>query len=249
MAWRAMASLLVLRDQVNALAPDRSTASDGLVGDAAHQQTNSDHNPHYVPGVGDNIVTALDLTHDPDHGFDSYRFAEVLRRNRDRRIKYVISNYRIFSSYTSGSRAAWTWGAYSGPDPHTNHVHTSVLDAVISDTKTPWNLEGFDDMAYTEAQMRAFPWAYEDPGQPSAHKIMVDEHGELRTGMRTVADIQADLLNAITALDAMETKLAEMDAKLDQIIAKLGQGGGITFPATSTVSATSTGIITWNPVE
>ena len=142
--WRAMASLLVLRDQVNVIAPKRSRASDGLVGDVAHQQTNSDHNPHYVPGVGSNIVTALDLTHDPSGGFDSYKFAETLRRHRDRRIKYVISNRRIFSSYASGSRAPWTWGSYSGPDPHTNHVHVSVLDAPISDTRTPWNLEGFD---------------------------------------------------------------------------------------------------------
>lgn len=143
MAWRAMNSLLVLRDQANTLAPNRSKASDGLVGDEAHQSTNSDHNPHYVPGVGNEIVTALDLTHDPAHGFDSYRFAEILRKRRDPRIKYVISNHRIFSSYATGSRAAWEWGPYSGVDPHTGHVHVSVLDAKISDTTTPWNLEGF----------------------------------------------------------------------------------------------------------
>lgn len=143
-AWRAMSSLLVLRDQVDRIAPNRSRASDGLVGDSEHQGTNSDHNPHYVPGVGSNIVSALDLTHDPAHGFDSYRFAEVLRQNRDRRIKYVISNRRIFSSYASGNRAAWAWGPYTGSDPHTNHVHISVLDAPISDTRTPWNLEGFE---------------------------------------------------------------------------------------------------------
>ena len=141
--WRAMASLLVLRDQVNVIAPNRSRAADGLVGDEAHQGTNSDHNPHYVPGVGSEIVTALDLTHDPAGGFDSYKFADNLRIHRDRRIKYVISNRRIFSSYASGSRAAWAWGPYGGSDPHTNHVHVSVLDAPISDTRTPWNLEGF----------------------------------------------------------------------------------------------------------
>lgn len=162
--WRAMASLLVLRDQVNDLAPDRSRSSDGLVGDEAHQATNSDHNPHYVPGVGNDIVTALDLTHDPANGFDSYKFAEVLRTHRDRRIKYVISNHRIFSSYAGGSRPAWAWGPYSGTDPHTNHVHISVLDSPISDTRTPWNLEGLGMADYTEAQMRAFPWQYDGPG-------------------------------------------------------------------------------------
>lgn len=143
--WRAMNSLLVLRDQVNVIAPNRAKGADGLVGDAAHQGEQSDHNPHDVPGVGPAMVTALDLTHDPAGGFDSYKFAEVLRLNRDRRIKYVISNRRIFSSYNSGSRAAWTWGPYSGPDPHTNHVHISVLDNPISDTRAPWDLEGFEE--------------------------------------------------------------------------------------------------------
>lgn len=157
--WRAMASLLVLRDQVNALAPNRSRASDGLVGDEAHQGTNSDHNPHYVPGVGSEIVTAIDLTHDPSHGFDSYRFAEVLRTHRDRRIKYVISNHRIFSSYASGSRPAWVWGSYNGVDPHTNHVHVSVLDATISDTRTPWNLGGMPGMALTDDDVRKI-WSF-----------------------------------------------------------------------------------------
>lgn len=141
--WRAMGSLLVLRGQVNLIAPNRLKGADGLVGDAAHAATNSDHNPHYVPGVGSNIVTALDLTHDPAHGFDSYAFAEALRRNRDRRIKYVISNHRIFSSYAVGSTPAWTWRAYSGDDPHTGHVHVSVLDNAASDTTDPWNLGGF----------------------------------------------------------------------------------------------------------
>jgi hypothetical protein len=155
--WRAMSSLLVLRDQANAIAPNRSRASDGLVGDEDHQGTNSDHNPHYVPGVGSEIVTALDLTHDPAHGFDSYDFAEVLRTHRDKRIKYVISNHRIFSSYASGSRPAWAWGPYSGSDPHTNHVHISVLDAPISDTRTPWNLTGFGDDDMEQTDKLAFP--------------------------------------------------------------------------------------------
>lgn len=141
--WRVIASLLVLRDQVDEIAPDRATGADGTIGDAAHQATNSDHNPHYVAGVGSEIVTALDLTHDPAGGFDSYVFAEILRVHRDRRIEYVISNRRIFSSYATSSRPAWAWGPYSGIDPHTGHVHVSALDAPISDTSTRWNLEGF----------------------------------------------------------------------------------------------------------
>jgi hypothetical protein len=161
-----MASLLVLLDQVNAFAPARGRASDGLKASAAHHAAspNSDHEPHFVAGVGAEIVTALDLTHDPAHGFDSYAFAEVLRTHRDRRIKYVISNHRIFSSYSNSKRPAWTWGVYTGSsDPHTGHVHVSVLDAQVCDTRTPWTLEGL--MAeYTVAEMRAMPWQYDGRG-------------------------------------------------------------------------------------
>lgn len=198
--WRAMNSLLVLRDQVNAFAPNRDRASDGLVGDAAHQATTSDHNPHDVDGVGRDIVTALDLTHDPAGGFDSYRFAETLRRNRDRRIKYVISNGRMFSSYATSSYAPFAWRPYSGADQHTGHVHVSVLDAPISDTRTLWNLDGLDDdMTPAEfvaeydkngtftKRTQAAAWGYQDAGQPNAHDILLKPDGELRGTLRRVA--------------------------------------------------------------
>src|SRR6185436_9127526 len=144
MAWRPMRSLAEtpssqttgLRGQVNAIAPNRSKASDGLVGDENHEST-SGHFPHTVPGVGDEIVTAWDCTNDPKGGCDSWLLAETLRQHRDPRIRYVISSKKIFSSYDSGSRKAWQWGPYSGADPHTNHAHIQVLDAKISDTTTP----------------------------------------------------------------------------------------------------------------
>jgi hypothetical protein len=197
--WRAMASLLVLRNQVDVYAPHRSRASDGLVGDTSHQAGNSDHNPHYVAGVGSEIVTALDLTHDPAGGFDSYRFAEVLRQHRDPRIKYVISNRRIFSSYASGGRPAWTWGTYTGSsDPHTNHVHISVLDARISDTRTPWNLEGID-MPLTSEDLVAI-WTHDladGPAVDLAYKVL----------NRAAANATAAVA-AIAALDAKVSKLS-----------------------------------------
>lgn len=206
--WRAMSSLLVLRDQANAIAPRRSRASDGLVGDEDHQGTNSDHNPHYVPGVGSEIVTALDLTHDPADGFDSYHFAEVLRTHRDRRIKYVISNRRIFSSYASGSRPAWTWGRYTGSDPHTNHVHVSVLDAIVSDTRTPWNLEGMGMAEYTEAQMKAFPWQYNGRG--------IGENNGTTVARSTLSYLD-EMLKLVRSIAAAVPP--DLEAKLDAILA------------------------------
>jgi|HigsolmetaAR201D_1030396.scaffolds.fasta_scaffold15936_2 hypothetical protein len=45
MAWRLARSLEQLRRQIDAAYPGRSKASDGTIGDVAHSQRNSDHNP------------------------------------------------------------------------------------------------------------------------------------------------------------------------------------------------------------
>ncbi|MBV8508742.1 MAG: hypothetical protein JO289_01130 [Xanthobacteraceae bacterium] len=102
--WRVARSLEVLRNQVNAAYPGRRKEHDGTIGDAAHQAQMSDHNPWVKDGAA-GVVTALDITHDPAHGVDTYAIAETLRRNRDHRIKYIISNRRIFSSQLH----AWEW--------------------------------------------------------------------------------------------------------------------------------------------
>jgi hypothetical protein len=117
-------SLEKLKNQIDRAHPRRSQRSDGAFGDKAHQGRVSDHNP-WVKIRGVYYVTARDFTHDPDHGFDSCQFAETLRRNKDKRIKYVISNRRIFSGPGS-SHAPWIWREYHGSNPHDKHVHISV---------------------------------------------------------------------------------------------------------------------------
>jgi hypothetical protein len=121
--------------QINALAPQRSKASDGSIGDAAHQAGTSEHNPEYKPGPELDEVDARDFTHDPRNGADMDVFAESLRLSRDWRIKYVIWNRRQFSP-----RTGWKWVAYSGSNPHDKHMHVSVND-VDDDNTTPWRLD------------------------------------------------------------------------------------------------------------
>ncbi|MGY6595139.1 hypothetical protein [Klebsiella pneumoniae] len=70
MVWRVAKSLLILRDQINQYAPHRNTDSDGTIGDEHHAHTNSDHNPQVIDGnIG--VVTAIDITHDPQHKCDA----------------------------------------------------------------------------------------------------------------------------------------------------------------------------------
>ena len=139
--WRVVRSLITMGDQLNSLWPARSKASDGTIADAAHDAT-SDHYPHKVAALGPGyVVTARDVTHDPEGGVDCGRIAENLRLSADPRIKYVIFSRRIYSNpaYSHASEH-WAWRDYDGSDPHTNHMHVSVRDIVIADSTTPWML-------------------------------------------------------------------------------------------------------------
>lgn len=123
----------MLRSQLDRKYANRSKLSDGWIGDTAHASRPSDHNPNAF-----GVVTALDITHDPAHGVDTWKLAEILRINRDPRIKYVISNGRIFSSAVS----AWQWRPYTGANKHAHHVHISVMgDPALYDLASDWKID------------------------------------------------------------------------------------------------------------
>lgn len=127
-SWRLAESLDTLRRQINEAYPRRNKASDGTIGDAAHAAGVSDHNPDK-----NGVVSALDITHDPEHGLDIAQLAETLRNSQDARIKYVIANKRVFVS------PSWVWWPYSGDDPHENHLHISVNQSNYDDA-SEWRL-------------------------------------------------------------------------------------------------------------
>jgi lysozyme family protein len=138
--WRMAQALETLRGQINLLAPNRSKASDGGIGDAAHASRDSDHNPWIVDGDA-GVVTARDFTHDPAGGCDGETLAEGLRASRDPRIKYIIWNRRICASEPKGGAAAWAWRPYGGANPHNHHVHLSVQTSnTLFDSTAKWAL-------------------------------------------------------------------------------------------------------------
>lgn len=140
MSWRIAKGLEQLRKQVNAKWPGRSKESDGSIGDETHATKSSDHNP-WVKDGAEGVVTAVDITHDPADGFDSYAFADMLMRNRDPRIKYVISNRRIGSG--DAGPQPWVWRKYTGASPHDHHVHISIkADKPHYDSVAEWKLDG-----------------------------------------------------------------------------------------------------------
>lgn len=130
--WRVAESLQQLLRQLNAAAPKRSKVSDGSIGDAAHASRSSDHNPWFKI-AGQPVVTARDFTHDPKNGLDCNKLADALVKSDDRRIKYIIWNRRIWQG---------KWTPYSGSNPHTSHLHLSVVASAAADSTAVWNLPG-----------------------------------------------------------------------------------------------------------
>lgn len=136
--YRQAAALAVLLEEVNVLAPNRSTASDGWIGDPSHQARASDHNPN-----ADGVVRARDFTHDPAGGLDCHRFARhlaglmVARHPALVEGAYIIWDRRILSA----ARIREGWRAYHGPNPHTRHLHLSVAAHPAGyDNRTRWGL-------------------------------------------------------------------------------------------------------------
>lgn len=138
--WHPAPSVAAALAQATALWPNRSTRSDGIIGDAAHAARDSDHNPDYR-----GIVHAFDLTHDPANGVDCAVLAERLRTagpgtaSIDPRIRYAIWNGRIFAGPLGGRADIGEWRPYDGRDPHTNHLHVSIGYTAAAETDTrPW---------------------------------------------------------------------------------------------------------------
>jgi hypothetical protein len=128
--WTLAPALKQLFDDVNRFAPRRGKASDGSIGDSAHSARTSDHNPD-----GRGIVHAIDITHDPSKGFDSYKFAEFQRTHPDPRVKYIISCRKI---WTAGSSE---WRRYTGTNAHCHHVHISLKSgSSVENNRAAWTM-------------------------------------------------------------------------------------------------------------
>ena len=203
MSWRVAASLLTLRDQVDALYPGRDKASDGTIGDAAHQAEVSDHNPD-----ASGVVRALDITHDPAHGCDIDKLSDALASGMDPRVSYVIANRLIMSGPAGPS--PWAWRTYGGSDPHTGHIHLSVVADAIADSNEPWSLPGLtggDPMTAStsekiDAMMMGMPSAPDgSPICPTRWQIATEKwQADTTKKIESMGDLTIDYVKLAKAL-------------------------------------------------
>lgn len=139
--WRVAPVLSTLRAEVDVRWPNRSTVSDGTIGDPDHQSRKSDHNPDPY-----GVVRAWDVTHDHVSGPPMDALAEWLidfgRRGSQRLSagSFVIWNGRIASH-----AGMWVWRTYRGRNPHLTYMHISapVLPAFYSISRS-WDLASAD---------------------------------------------------------------------------------------------------------
>jgi len=146
--WVLIPCLKVLFAEFDRIAPSRDTASDGSIGDTAHQREVSDHNPDETGSVpihdADHLneVHAIDVDNnlrEPDLTMeDVVQFLlGRCRSGAERRLRYIIYNRRIWSA-SSG----WVQKAYAGASAHTEHAHFSAsYDTALEASTTSWHLE------------------------------------------------------------------------------------------------------------
>lgn len=146
--WILVPCLVKLRSEFNAIAPDRDKASDGSVGDAAHQDSQSDHNADETGNVpirdADKVneVHAIDVDVDlRTPGLSMEKVVQFLlarcRSGAENRLRYIIFNRRIWSASDG-----WVQRRYTGANAHDHHAHfsASYTSGREADTRS-WHLE------------------------------------------------------------------------------------------------------------
>ena len=127
MSWHLAPALDQLRAEVNALWPNRSKASDGTIGDAAHSSRTSDHNPN-----ARRSVNAIDIT---ASGVDVQKLINAAKKHPS--VRYIIFNRRIMNRDIGNFKAR----SYGGSNPHTKHVHISLYQSATAENRTQsWGL-------------------------------------------------------------------------------------------------------------
>ncbi len=234
--WRLAGSLETLRNQINAAYPNRNKASDGTIGDAAHQKVTSEHNPNSA-----GVVTAMDITHDPANGVDGQRLADQLMH--DPRTWYVIWNRNI--AYEPGN-----WLPYRGTNPHDKHVHISVKQNKANyDNAIKWNLEEEAVSKVDPVIMRMIHtefkgWPMKETHAGKYDKVFTDtyggmetndylwnqwqtkEAGDFRKSRETWQNFYAKYVNKVPEMEkALKIKDAEIDRLNKQLATLSAQQG------------------------
>lgn len=234
-AWELVPALVRLRDDLNAIAPDRDKRSDGSIGDRAHAAGgNSDHLPdEEFAALRDkdpdakNEVHAIDSDHDlREPGLTMEMIVQhILSRCRagtEKRLTFIIYNRRIWSA-----SQGWRERRYAGSSPHTEHAHFSASYEYKREQDTSsWRLEDIP-VALTAADKN---WLSQ---QIDARADLIEANliaklapGQVKITENTAAEIgkkAGDIVPLSTLLQLAVIYSARADDKAAAAVAKLGE--------------------------
>jgi hypothetical protein len=214
--------LVRLRTEVNLIAPTRDKASDGWIGDTAHQREVSDHNDDEVGSVPihdadrkhevhaidvDDTLRESDLTMEKIVQFVLGR----CRSGAETRLRYMIYNRRIWEASNG-----WKQRAYTGASAHTEHAHFSAsYDSAKEASTASWHLEDIP-VALTPADKTWLTTAIKD-AVPTTTQVAQAVWTKFRTTAEGLSDTEKnELVNRVN--EHVDTVVkASTDAVLAEI--------------------------------
>lgn len=166
--WIVVPSLVRLRSDFNAVAPDRDKTSDGSVADKAHYAAgNSDHIPDEEAAAlrgkdADKVneVHAIDVDvdlHEPGLTMEMVvqHLVARCRAGLEDRLRYIIYNRRIWEADNG-----WKLRAYTGANPHDKHAHFSASYGTAAEAdKHTWHLEDLVALSLSDNDIKRI-WEY-----------------------------------------------------------------------------------------
>lgn len=191
-SWYLNPALSNFRAAVNAAYPARDEASDGTIGDEAHQGGSSDHNPDAVGQPDAGSVDAWDMDVEVNGAGQAYTVD----------VEHLISvfqahesaQYWIWNRVIASRSDNWRREPYDGSNPHTLHVHWNTRET-HEDSDAPWEIGEDMSDAYN---------LLDDLTRPGGSATYTDpEYGSL-SNAKVVADIQRAQRDAKAAKVAAE---------------------------------------------
>lgn len=185
------------------VAPNR-VKPDGWIGDAAHRQRESDHNPDETGKVpiidADKIdeVHAIDVNHDLRSSISMESIVQKLldrcRKGLEKRIRYIIYKRRIWKASNG-----WKEEYYDGDNPHDHHVHLSFSYTTSLEADTSSYELGGNSMDTAQAyQLRTLVYQLAAiTANGTNWKVTASSYGPEKSGVNGLAAKLEQILDAI----------------------------------------------------
>ncbi len=224
-SWVLVPCLVQLRDEFNEIAPGRDRASDGSIGDPAHADRSSDHNPDETGNVpirdADKVneVHAIDVDADlRTPGLSMETVVQLLlyrcRLKLERRLRYIIYRRRIWSAGND-----WREQAYDGANPHNEHAHFSASYESAHEASTAsWHLQEVVPVTAPSASQNAEAVATRDV-DPGAGTYSLG--GAIWTTLGRTAALNTLPTQLQDVKDELDARVQDVDDELDGLGATL----------------------------